>query len=617
MKAVLLAAGMGVRLQPLTYDIPKCLIRIGNKTLLEHTLENISTIDINEVIIVTGYLSQMIEQAISHINLPISVTFVKNEDFETTGSMYSLYTAKDVIDQDIILFESDLLYEPSALQTILNSKHKTGFLVTSRSFSRDEVFICTDMNDRVIDLGKNLPEKKRNQAIGELVGISKYSLTFLNHLFQFAEKRFKEGVLLDHYEETTFFCSSAELPVFVIFHPFLHWIEIDKEEDLFRAKMFIYPNIKGNTMKIKRNILLNPGPLTTTDSVKFSQVVSDICPREREFGELMKSIQADLTKIAGGNEKYTTVLIAGSGTASVEATISSVVPEDTKLLVINNGAYGQRIIEIAKAYGIETVELKYKYGNPPDIGEMEEILSNDTSVSSIAMVHHETTTGLLNPLSEVGSLAKKYDKLLIIDAISSFAGIPFSISENNVDFMISSSNKCIQGVPGCSFIICKISELEKSKNIRRSVYFHLFDQYDFMINHLQMRFTPPVQVLYALRQAIDEFFEEGAENRYKRYCANNKVLTDGMLELGFQPYLPNAPQSRLLTTYYEPKHPNFSFNKMHDLLYERGFTIYPGKLANMDTFRVANMGALIKTDILNYIDNLKEVLKELKIDHLE
>ena len=178
--------------------------------------------------------------------------------------------------------------------------------------------------------------------------------------------------------------------------------------------------------KIKRNILLNPGPATTTDSVKYAQVVSDICPREKEFGQLMKSVATDLKKIVGGDENYITVLFAGSGTAAMDSVINSVVPPNRKILIINNGAYGERMVNIAKAYSINYVNLKFNMDVFPDLKKIENTLLEDEQIACVAVVHHETTTGLLNPIKEIGSIVKKYNKLFIIDTISSFAGIPFS-----------------------------------------------------------------------------------------------------------------------------------------------------------------------------------------------
>lgn len=367
-------------------------------------------------------------------------------------------------------------------------------------------------------------------------------------------------------------------------------------------------------MELKRNILLNPGPATTTDSVKMAQVVPDICPREREFGDVMEYISDSLTKIAQGDDDYTTILFAGSGTAAVDAIINSVVPHNTKILVVNNGAYGERMVKIAHAYAIDVEELFYPWGTYPNLEDIEKKLQTIPEISCISMVHHETTTGMLNPVQEVGNLANKYNKIFIVDTISSFAGIPFSIKDYHIDFMASTSNKCIQGMAGCAFIIAKKESLEKTATIEpRSFYLNLYQQYKYFIKTKQMQFTPPVQILYALKKAIEEFFEESAEARHNRYLQNWTILTNGMKELGFKKLLPDEQESHILTTFHYLNNPNFDFDILHDKLYSKGFTIYPGKIGKKDTFRLANMGALHSNDMYNFCTALKTVLQEMNI----
>lgn len=366
---------------------------------------------------------------------------------------------------------------------------------------------------------------------------------------------------------------------------------------------------------IKRNILLTPGPATTKDSVKEAQVVSDICPREKEFGQIMEKIKNDLVKIAGGNQDYACVLFGGSGTAVMDAVINSVVAPGKKILIINNGAYGERMVKIAQTYNIGFIELKFRWDSLPDLNLVEENLKNNQDIGYLAFIHHETTTGLLNPLKELTLLAKRYNCVTIVDTISSFAGLPINMIEDEIDFMMSTSNKCIQGMAGISFVICKINELEKIKDYpRRSFYLDLYSQYDYLEKKKQTQFTPPVQTIYALEQAIREFFEEGAENRFKRYEENWQTLYRGLENLGFKFLIPRENQAKLLITVFEPEIANFDFDKLHDLLFEKGFTIYPGKLDDQrKTFRLANLGAIDKNDILNFLKALQQTLQEINI----
>lgn len=364
----------------------------------------------------------------------------------------------------------------------------------------------------------------------------------------------------------------------------------------------------------KKNILLNPGPATTTDSVKEAQIVPDICPREEEFGNLMSFVSEHLKKVVSADENYFCVLFAGSGTASMDSVISSVVPPNKKILIINNGAYGKRMVKIAKAYSINHIELKFEWGTLLNLKKIEETLKNDSKVECVSIVHHETTTGMLNPIKEVGEIVKKLNKTFIVDTVSSFACTPLNIKDNKIDFMFSTSNKGIQGMAGICFVIGKKDELEKIKNYsKRSFYLDLYNQYQHFKEKYQMQFTPPVQTLYALKQAIIEFEEEGAENRGKRYLKNWETLIAGMKNLGFRKLLKDEEEAKICTTFLNPKNPNYDFKKMHDILYKKGFTIYSGKIRKVDTFRLANMGAIDHKDIENFLETLQETLKEMNI----
>ena len=366
---------------------------------------------------------------------------------------------------------------------------------------------------------------------------------------------------------------------------------------------------------IERKILLNPGPATTTDTVKMAQVLPDICPREKEFQNIMAGIRHDLVEIVGETEdKYAAVLFGGSGTAGMEAVLSSVISSDKHVLILINGAYGKRMKQIAEIYDISNIALEYDSGTALDLNQVENLIIENSDIEYIAMVHHETTTGILNPLEKIYELGKKYNKVLIIDAISSYAGIPIDLKATPIDFLMSTSNKCIQGMAGLAFIICKKSKLDSIRNIPpHSFYLSLYEQYIYMEKTGQMRFTPPVQTIYALRQAIDEFFEEGGLNRYKRYTDNWRRLRKGLIRLGFKLLLDSKDESHILLTVIEPDNYNFNFNKMHDLLLERNFTIYPGKIKFKNTFRLANMGAINTTDIDMFLIEMTNVLKEIGI----
>jgi len=359
---------------------------------------------------------------------------------------------------------------------------------------------------------------------------------------------------------------------------------------------------------VTRKILLNPGPATTTDSVKQAMVVDDICPREKEFGKLLDTIKDDLVKIIHGDTDYIAAIFTASGTGGLEAAITSAVPKGKKILVIDNGAYGARMANIATTFGIEVVSYKLAYGDYPDVNHIEKLLKENKDVSHLAVVHHETTTGMLNPVQEICDVSKKYGVEVIVDCMSSYAGVPIDIKKWGAGFLISSSNKCIQGMPGLVFVIFKKELLEDLKKNKRSFYFDLHSQYVGFEKTGQMQFTPPVQVAYALRQAIDEYFEEGETNRWDRYQENWRTLCNGLTKLGFEFLLSDQHQSKILLAIKEPPNPEYNFDAMHDYLYQRGFTIYPGKGAKEATFRLSVLGDLYKKDIENFLSELKGYL---------
>jgi 2-aminoethylphosphonate aminotransferase len=361
---------------------------------------------------------------------------------------------------------------------------------------------------------------------------------------------------------------------------------------------------------IKRNILLNPGPGTTTDSVKMAMVVPDICPREEEFVEIVQAIRTDLVRIAGGNRDFTAVLFSGSGTAVMDAVINSVVPPKRKLAVIVNGAYGERMVQIAEAYGIPCVEIGFAPGTRIDVEQVRKRLDDDKEISCLAVVHHETTSGILNPVKKIGEICKSSGRVFIVDAISSYAGISLNIRQCGIDFMLSTSNKCIQGMAGIGFVIAEKAALEQIKEYpKRSFYLDLYSQFSGLEKTGQFQFTPPVQVVYALRQAIRDFFAEGAEERQKRYAENYAELKAGLREIGFRFLLRDEDESGILITVVEPDDERYHFGRMHDYLFKTGFTIYPGKLSKSRTFRLAVMGDIYPDDIKEFLSRLKEFIR--------
>lgn len=367
-----------------------------------------------------------------------------------------------------------------------------------------------------------------------------------------------------------------------------------------------------NEMGIRRNVLLNPGPATTTDTVKLAQIVPDICPREKEFGQVMKDIQADLVKIVHGDpEVYTAVLFCGSGTINIDACINSLLPEGKKALVINDGAYSARASEICKCYGLPYTELKLPLDEQPDLAVIEDAIKADPEIGLVHTAHHETGTGLLNPVREIGEIAHRYGAIFTVDTTSTYAMRPIDVAKDNIDFCMASAQKGLMSMTGLSFVVGRRDIIEESKNYpRRSYYCNLWMQYDYFERTGQMQFTPPVQAIYATKQALTEYWAEGEEAKWARHCRVFDAICDGLDRLGFEQYIRRDLRAGLVAAALYPNDPNWNFEKVHDYCYERGFTIYPGKVDGRGMFRLCALGAIVENDIKDFFVVFEEALKE-------
>ena len=361
---------------------------------------------------------------------------------------------------------------------------------------------------------------------------------------------------------------------------------------------------------IKRNVLLNPGPATTTDTVKYAQVVPDICPREKEFAGLMKGLRSDLCKVVHAPEpEYTSVLFCGSGTINIDVCINSLVPDGKKILVINNGAYNTRAVEVCQMYHIPHIDLRSSVYEQPDLADVEKTLNENPDVAVVYCCHHETGTGVLNPIREIGALAHKYGAIFISDTTSSLGMIPLDVIKDNVDFCMASAQKGLMAMSGLSFIIGRTDIIKASKDYpTRSYYCNLYLQYDYFEKTGEMHFTPPVQTIYATIQALKEYFEVGEDAKFARHRSVYEAIHKGVSELGFKTVIDPKIESGLVVSVLYPDDPNFSFEKIHDYCYERGFTIYPGKISTTNTFRLCSLGTITPDDINNFFVVLKDAL---------
>ncbi|MFY8297196.1 2-aminoethylphosphonate--pyruvate transaminase [Pseudoalteromonas sp. SS15] len=346
-------------------------------------------------------------------------------------------------------------------------------------------------------------------------------------------------------------------------------------------------------------LLLTPGPLSTSKTVKEA-MLQDWCTWDDDYNiGIVEKIRTQLCSLAGSTELLTATLMQGSGTASVEAALGTFISKKDTLLVINNGAYGARIKQISDYLNLNVISLDFAETHYPDVGQIEQTLKDNPHISHVAMVHCETTTGMLNPLEAVAELVNHYNKTFILDAMSSFGGIPIDMIKLGVDVLISSSNKCIQGVPGFGFVICKHALISQCKGNAHSLSLDLYDQWQTMEqNNGKWRFTSPTHVVRAFSQALIELEQEGGiDARYSRYKSNQSLLISGMRDLGFETLLPDPLHSPIITSFYSPNEPEYDFKQFYEKLKSLGFVIYPGKVSDADCFRIGNIGEVYQKDI--------------------
>lgn len=363
---------------------------------------------------------------------------------------------------------------------------------------------------------------------------------------------------------------------------------------------------------IKRNILLNPGPSTTTDTVKYAQVVPDICPREKEFAGLMKGLREDLVRVVHGDPViHTAVLFCGSGTINIDACMNSLLPAGKKILVVNNGAYSARAVEICRAYSLPHVDLRFPVDQQPDLALVEQTLRDDPDIALVHTTHNETGTGLLNPIRALGELAHRYGAVFTVDTTSTYAMRPIDLNADNIDFCMASAQKGLMAFTGLSFVVGSRDLIEKSAAYPvRSYYCNLFMQYDGFERTGEMRFTPPVQTIYATLQALREYWAEGEQAKWARHTRVFQAICDGLEALGFRQVIRPDWRAGLVASARYPDDPNWSFEKVHDACYARGFTIYPGKISTANTFRLCALGAIDEADIRDFFTVFRQVLEQ-------
>jgi 2-aminoethylphosphonate-pyruvate transaminase len=368
----------------------------------------------------------------------------------------------------------------------------------------------------------------------------------------------------------------------------------------------------------KDKTLFTPGPLTTSLTVKQA-MLRDAGSWHFEFNAVVREIRQKVLALAGlpSESGYETILLQGSGTFGVEAVFATCVPKNGKVAILSNGAYGERMVQMLQRAMIDHVVLRTSEDTPNDPGALDQALAADPAITHVAIVHCETTTGLLNPVTEAGQIVKRHGRCYIVDAISSFAAIPIDLAAAGVDYLISSANKCIEGVPGFSFVIARRAALLACDGYARSLSLDLLAQLQGFDKNGQFRYTPPTHSILAFEQALKELeLEGGVVARGARYRRNQEVLVEGMKKLGFRVYLKPKVQSYIITSFHFPGDPKFTFDEFYRRLSDKGFIIYPGKISRAETFRIGSIGRIFESDMRSLLNAIRETLDEMDVKAL-
>jgi 2-aminoethylphosphonate-pyruvate transaminase len=360
-------------------------------------------------------------------------------------------------------------------------------------------------------------------------------------------------------------------------------------------------------------ILLTPGPLTTSLTTKAA-MLRDWGSWDAAFNAVTASVRRKLMDVLGNPDTHVCVPMQGSGTFAVEAAVNTLVPRDGHLLVLVNGAYGKRLARLAQMMGRRTSTFETAEDTPTTAADVERLLARDPSITDIGLIHCETSTGILNPLPQIAGVVARHGRRLIVDAMSSFGALPIDARDVAFDALVAASGKCIEGPPGMGFVFVRKALLERAAGNCTSLALDLHDQWAYMEKTTQWRFTPPTHVVVALDAALDQYIAEGGQPaRLERYSRNCQVLVEGMAELGFAPFLDPAIQAPIIVTFHAPSDARYTFREFYDRVRDKGFILYPGKLTQVETFRVGCIGAIGPDEMRHAVHAVRDTLAEMGI----
>ncbi|MBN2803668.1 MAG: aminotransferase class V-fold PLP-dependent enzyme [Deltaproteobacteria bacterium] len=585
----------------------KALAKISGLPLIVRNLRTLHASGIEEAIVVTGYRAEKVIDALNSYRLDINVTVVHNENW-SRGNAHSLMAASGWIDQQVVLVPSDQLYPPSLIRRIMSSPAPADSVVLAVDKRKDEVFDeeeCLKVKfegNAISDIGMDIEEPD-----GLCPGIVRISPVLVDKLSQLLED--VEITLIDALR-----AMARRGRVRMLDVENVRWISISSPQARRYAELLL--KLHGDTLETSYDgehaMLLNPGPVTTTPRVKAAVGARDMCHREPIFSNLLDSVQRQLREVFRAGDNHDVYVITSSGTGGMEASISTFVPAGKKLLVLINGAFGERIREIATVYNIPLEIIEVPWGEPIPIAKVEDKLLNDEDIAIVAMIHHETSMAILNPVSKVGAITKKYNRFLLVDAVSSLGAEDLDVRDDNIDICVTSANKCLHAFSGIASVCVKKDVWATIENeAPRNYYLDLRKYRDFMDTRSQTPFTPGVNTIMSLNAALDELLEAGTDSRRRHYKVLSSRLRNGLQSLGFELLLDEKRASRSVTMVKVPE--GMIYQDIYLGLKSLGFIVYESKGDYAGSyFQVANMGALEEIHIDEFLGGLSKVVAGLR-----
>jgi 2-aminoethylphosphonate-pyruvate transaminase len=628
-RAIFLAASKGRRLNG--HDVPSPLTEVGGTPLIKRALLALEHHGIQDAVVVVGYRGEEIRRSVtSDPDITTRIVWVENPNWHLPD-ISSLIKARPYLDDEpTLVLSPELVFAPEILTPLLDQEE----------FHGDATLLVDRKLSRVYDLGSALKVRINGDRVGA-VGMELESFDAVALGIAVVQPQFIENLEDETTDSLVVVLNQTVCSGRVQAQDIngSQWQQVTSPETKLHAEWLLRaygddlsghaspgrstplpPSDPQRTLSYiegilseksaRHYILFNPGPVLTSPRVKSALVHHDVCHRDSDYSVILRRLQRKLRRVCRGGPEHDIVLISGSGTASMEATLASCVPADGKLLVVSNGAFGERFAEIAEVHGIQAVHLRYDWGEAIDPAEVDRILAEDPEIVATIMCHNETSVGLLNPVQEVGEICRRRDQMYFVDAVSSLAGEDLDVRRDKIDVLISSANKCLHAISGVSFVCVNKRIWNRIEAIPPRVYYLDLKRYhDISRERSQTPFTPAVSNFFALDAALDDLLKEGVSKRLEHYREINTWIRSSLRKMGLRPFTDTGHESSTISTISVPDY--ISFPELYEELKSRGYIVYACKDHLKDRFfQIANMGDLSDEMIQGFLDTLGHVLRE-------